>query len=99
MAFMACNSFRIVLVPPRAKSEDVKGQVPQFDASFEDRLKELKQQGSQKLTVSLLCATPGVDNALHAHRKVLPCRTAMVTACQCLICDAGGEEGGQCYRE
>lgn len=36
----------------RSKSEDVKAVVPQFDANFEDKLKELKQQGSQKLSVS-----------------------------------------------
>ena len=36
----------------RSKSEDVKAVVPQFDAGFEDKLKELKQQGSQKLSVS-----------------------------------------------
>ena len=38
----------------RSKSEDVKERVPQFDANFEDRLNELKQQGSQQLSVSSL---------------------------------------------
>lgn len=48
----------------RSKAEDVKDQIPQFDANFEERLKGLKQQGLQKLSVSSLFP---LDTSCHLY--------------------------------